>query len=204
MSQQQPNEPHTSSALPGVACMNDVFTTEECQTIRDYHQKWRRADGKVTSQSKPGEDASGSGYRVCQIYNPSTDAQRDALGWCTQRLIEAIQAVNDGYYRFEIKALLEAPNLMRYDAGDHGHYDYHLDIGRNRPNCWRKLSYSLFLNDGFEGGELEFMTGEDLIQHKGPVGTLVLFPSYLLHRVNVVTSGTRWVMVGWAHGDSFR
>ena len=48
------------------------------------------------------------------------------------------------------------------------------------------------------------MTGEDLIQHKGPVGTLVLFPSYLLHRVNMVTAGTRWALVGWAHGGSFR
>ena len=34
-------------------------------------------------------------------------------------------------------------------------------------------------------------------------GTMILFPSYLLHRISEVTRGPRYSMVGWAHGKSF-
>jgi len=203
MSNDRANEPHTCSELPGVAAMDDVFSLEECRAIRDLHREWPGKVGTMTSEARQEESAQPS-YRVCTIHQPSNEAQQESFAWCTQRLIEAIKTVNDGYYRFEVQAMIEPPTLMRYDASERGHYGYHLDIGRNRPNCWRKLSYSIFLNEDFEGGELEFLTGEDSIQHKGPVGTMVLFPSYLLHRVNVVTAGTRWAMVGWAHGGSFR
>ena len=36
------------------------------------------------------------------------------------------------------------------------------------------------------------------------LGRMIIFPSYLLHKINPITSGTRWAMVGWAHGASFR
>ena len=35
------------------------------------------------------------------------------------------------------------------------------------------------------------------------IGTMILFPSYVLHRVSEVTKGTRYSLVGWAHGNSF-
>ena len=60
------------------------------------------------------------------------------------------------------------------------------------------------LNDDYEGGELEFKTGQGIIKYKGPVGRIVIFPSYMLHKVNPVTSDIRWALVGWAHGNSFQ
>ncbi len=36
------------------------------------------------------------------------------------------------------------------------------------------------------------------------VGTMIIFPSYLMHCVREVTEGTRYVVVGWVHGNSFR
>jgi PKHD-type hydroxylase len=35
-------------------------------------------------------------------------------------------------------------------------------------------------------------------------GTLVAFPSYLLHRVTPITSGTRKSLVAWVSGPVFR
>ena len=34
-------------------------------------------------------------------------------------------------------------------------------------------------------------------------GAMVLFPSYLLHRITEITKGTRYSLVGWAHGNSY-
>ena len=86
----------------------------------------------------------------------------------------------------------------------------------------------------YEGGELEFHIGgsehvsskdSDFLtdranslsenaerfkatrsQQSGPeaLGSIILFPSYLVHRVRPITKGTRYAMVGWIHGDSFK
>jgi predicted 2-oxoglutarate/Fe(II)-dependent dioxygenase YbiX len=32
---------------------------------------------------------------------------------------------------------------------------------------------------------------------------MIIFPSYLVHKVMPVTSGTRYALVGWAHGNTF-
>jgi PKHD-type hydroxylase len=34
-------------------------------------------------------------------------------------------------------------------------------------------------------------------------GTMVLFPSFLVHRVTPVRAGTRYAIVGWLHGPPF-
>ena len=35
-------------------------------------------------------------------------------------------------------------------------------------------------------------------------GTLIMFPSYVRHRVTHITRGTRYCVVGWGHGPHFR
>ena len=39
---------------------------------------------------------------------------------------------------------------------------------------------------------------------KEALGSMILFPSYLVHRVLPMTKGTRYAIVGWVHGNSFR
>jgi PKHD-type hydroxylase len=70
----------------------------------------------------------------------------------------------------------------------------------------RKLSISIQLTDPneYEGGEL-YLYDDD----KGTVmdktqGTLILFPSYVLHEVVPVTKGTRNSLVTWVTGKQFK
>jgi len=35
-------------------------------------------------------------------------------------------------------------------------------------------------------------------------GTAIIFPSFLAHKVNKVKSGTRYAVVGWVHGPTFK
>lgn len=62
------------------------------------------------------------------------------------------------------------------------------------------ISFTLFIDEPetYEGGELviETSAGENPI--KGPAGSVYMYPSNTLHRVDAVTSGTRRVAVGWA------
>lgn len=61
------------------------------------------------------------------------------------------------------------------------------------------LSFTLFLSDpaAYEGGELiiDSAGAEDAV--KPPAGTLVLYPSNFLHRVERVNRGERLAAVGW-------
>ena len=66
----------------------------------------------------------------------------------------------------------------------------------------RKLSMSIVLNSDFEGGDLEM--GSDIdIMTKLEEGSIIVFPSFLEHRVTPVTKGTRYSLVAWFVGPPF-
>ena len=65
-----------------------------------------------------------------------------------------------------------------------------------------KLSLTIILNDDFEGGEFEFHNNHSPIKENG-VGTAIVFPSYLVHRVRPITKGTRYSLVSWFCGEPF-
>jgi len=70
----------------------------------------------------------------------------------------------------------------------------------------RKLSFSLQLTDGaeYDGGDLEFFNAAADRATFRKAGTMVIFPSYWMHRILPLTRGQRDVMVGWVHGPSYR
>ena len=106
------------------------------------------------------------------------------------------------------------------------YYDWHCDSQKkvyNKPNTLehgkiRKLSVTCQLTDGSEytGGELEFdfrnydphMREETkhLVKAKEILskGSIIVFPSFLWHRVKPVIKGTRYSLVLWNLGYPFK
>ena len=73
----------------------------------------------------------------------------------------------------------------------------------------RKISVSVILNDDYEGGDLEFLVinakGElEICKITPAVGSAIIFPSYIMHRVTPVTKGTRYSVVAWYGGPPFK
>jgi len=79
----------------------------------------------------------------------------------------------------------------------------------------RKLSMTCQLTDGSEytGGELEFdfrnndppkISNIQKCKEILPKGSIVVFPSFVWHRVKPVTSGTRYSLVVWNLGKPFK
>jgi PKHD-type hydroxylase len=100
-------------------------------------------------------------------------------------------------------------------------YHWHCDDNSNPykskdphfNNKIRKLSVTVSLNEGYEGGELEFDLNNSNDRSKPniikcneikPQGSIVVFPSFLWHRVAPVTKGTRYSLVVWNIGDPWR
>lgn len=94
-----------------------------------------------------------------------------------------------------------------YHASEGGKYDWHHDVDWNNNNGTdRKLSLTVQLSDpnDYDGGNFEFAEVEQLPDSARQQGTVVVFPSYLAHRVMPVTRGVRRSLVAWFSGPKWQ
>lgn len=96
-----------------------------------------------------------------------------------------------------IKSREHTMHLLRYDSS--GHLPAHQDQGISS----RILSVLLYLNDDYEGGEIEFRHSG--IKFKPEAGSVLFFPSNFLyvHEVYPVTKGPRYALPNWYHNIPF-
>lgn len=85
-----------------------------------------------------------------------------------------------------------------------GHYDPHIDTYHAHSDETRKLTVLAFLNDDYEGGKF-FLNpeGTPYYPHQEK-GTILVFPSYMVHGVEPVTKGVRYSCVTWLVGPYFK
>lgn len=187
------------------------------QTILCF--QWPGDCDAVIAQANEGEwmpglvqrsEAAGpeSAIRSCAV---STSIDRTLLA----QLSMAVTGFGNLQFGFEVHGMKDndPTYVMRYATGDH--FTWHVDDGLAEPPLGtRKLSFSLQLSDpnDYDGGDLEFATYSPLVDPDAPPpsqvfrqrGALVVFPSFMLHRISPITRGTRYAMVGWVHGPPFR
>ena len=119
----------------------------------------------------------------------------------------------------------ESCQFTKYGVGQY--YGWHTDSWtkvynkKDDPNTYgkiRKLSVTISLNDPdeYDGGNLEFDFRNDIDfdrnrKHKAkacteirPRGSIIVFPSFVWHRVAPVTRGTRYSLVIWNLGKPFK
>ena len=152
------------------------------------------------------------------------EIRRSDISWANEQWVFDLiwpymsQANNEAGWNFDISSA-ESPQIARYKKG--GFYDWHSDGGAdclstyNKPDNKfldgnaRKLSMSILLNDNFSGGEFQFCTYKEEEPHistsafKG-IGSIIVFPSFIEHRVTPVTKGTRHSLVAWFVGPPFK
>lgn len=86
----------------------------------------------------------------------------------------------------------EGWQLLKY--GKDNHFVKHYDDSKQYP---RTVSMSYYLNDDYEGGEIEFPNFN--LKIKPVANQMIMFPSNYVytHTVHPVISGTRYAIVGW-------
>lgn len=107
---------------------------------------------------------------------------------------------NSEFRRTALPKSLRPPMISRYQPGMA--YGAHVDdalMGKERQTR-SDLSFTIFIADPteYDGGELTIISsiGEDEV--KLPAGSMYLYPSSTIHRVQPVTRGERVAIVGWA------
>lgn len=114
----------------------------------------------------------------------------------------AALSANQQAWKFDITRANQC-DYLKYDVN--GHYHAHTDtfIDPEVKEC-RKLTVLAFLNDDFEGGRLFIQNGYEKIYPPQKPGTILVFPSFMLHGVEPVTKGIRRSIVTWMVGPWFK
>ena len=123
--------------------------------------------------------------------------------WIYRKLASIAVASNNERYWFDLLGFHQELQLTRYSTGDF--FDWHLDFGAGEISA-RKLSMTIQLSesDEYEGGDLEFMINQNIVKAPRKKGTIIVFPSFIMHRVTPITKGVRQSIVGWVSGPPYR
>lgn len=186
----------------------NAFTDEEIKKIQEEAMKVPPEVGKTGKFGSDNETFRKSEIRWLRGNAPYTDGDKVYTGddfiWLYERLWGMMEEANRNLWNFNISHGRDAIQHTIYNEGG-GHYDWHLDVGAQEMRQ-RKISLTVQLTDGddYEGGHLQLWRGQSPLNAPRGKGTVVIFPSYMLHRVTEVTKGTRESLVLWVGGDHYR
>jgi PKHD-type hydroxylase len=122
------------------------------------------------------------------------------------RIMALVQSSNRTNFGVDIVAPFDI-QFTEYRASAKGHYDWHQDVWLESPRPYdRKLSVVVQLDapEAYSGGEFDFFGVESPGERFAPRGSLLVFPSYLQHRVRPVRGGARRSLVTWVEGPRWR
>jgi PKHD-type hydroxylase len=170
---------------------NNAFSKEECQTIINI----AKDKGLIKGTTKGESDVRNS--KISWLYPV------DNIDWVFRRVTDIILNLNERFFKFDLFGLNEGFQFTNYEAPS-GKYGKHVDRGMNMDV--RKLSISIQLTnpEEYEGGELYLYDDDKGIVMDKTQGTLIMFPSYVLHEVMPVTKGERNSLVTWVTGKQFK
>lgn len=180
----------------------DVFTEKELLEI----EKLMTEIPLVESMISGATGVVNTGVRKSKV---SFTNYNEKSSWVFDRINPIIDNLNSRFFNFDINGY-DNLQYSEYHASENGKYDWHMDmyVG-DLPHTdveTRKLSLVLWLNDDYEGGDFEliYQSLESPITIPKEKGKLIIFPSFLFHRVTPVTSGIRKSLVSWISGPKFK
>jgi PKHD-type hydroxylase len=133
--------------------------------------------------------------------------------WIYNLLNPICNYANNSSWRYNTSCQ-EFVQFTEYNPG--GHYNWHHDTTIRGNNLIRKISLVVQLSNPkeYEGGNFEFnLRGLDGLEQDTRVipppefkkqGSVLVFPSFLWHKVYNITKGTRYSLVMWTLGEQLR
>lgn len=172
-----------------------LFNAEQMLEIIQAVDTNSQAGTIIKSESHTRSEDEIRRSRICWL-------DRNQFAWLYDSMWEAAKEGNK-LYGYEIKPIKEDIQVSVYDESQQGFYTWHMDVDPDFMS--RKISISVPLNhpDLYEGGELEFWNGGSVVAPDQKPGFPILFPSWIVHRVNPVTKGRRYSVVCWVSGPDW-
>lgn len=175
-------------------CFQKFFSKEECEEIKNLGKN-NFEEGLINGSKKQVLEKKIRNSKVYFIH-PCSRSE-----WLFRKLTDVITEVNKKLFKFNLTGLDEGLQLTLYEKNCF--YVKHLD--KSFDHKVRKLSVSIQLDDPstYEGGDLLLHTSSTPLIMNKERGSVIFFPSFILHEVKPVTKGKRYSLVCWVTGPNF-
>lgn len=175
---------------------DNVITPAQCKQLIDVGIQNGFEDALIGDQENP--DYYNPDVRNCQL---AMLPFRQLL-WMEDLLSNAIAEINNYNYKFDLVGFSDL-EVIKYNQGTY--FKRHLDNFMGEPEYQRKLTFILQLTnpDEYVGGDLIVYTHKEEERMTRQQGSLIVFPSYTMHEVTELLSGTRYSLIGWVLGPEF-
>ena len=190
--------------LPTQIYWHDFFTAADIDRIIQECQSSELESS--TASHNPNID------NEVRVSNVNFHNRNHQNSWIFDQINFGIEDMNSKFFHFDLYGY-DYFQYSEYHGDKSGKYNFHMDIFTNEESyaspLTRKLSLVLLLSEpgvDFEGGEFQMNVGsEDKLETlQMKKGTLIAFPSFMIHRVTPVTKGIRRSIVNWVEGPKFK
>ena len=147
-------------------------------------------------------------------YNNDATHRKSIIRWVNEEydfknyLMRWVHEANQIAFNVNITPQIGEMQFTEYSSEYKGEFKAHQDINWNNHQPFdRKLSMTIQLSDGadYDGGDFEFVdTPSPHPNQFRTKGSILVFPSYLVHKVSPVVRGTRYSLVCWISGPRWR
>lgn len=187
-----PEEQRPRDTAPDFLCFHSGFSNKQLDDIIQYYRSLGLEEATTIGNTN------GKSFRVAEVN--LMEYNSDSL-WIYERIIQLVEKANQ-QFKFNLDYIVEEPQFIEYKPG--AHIDWHMD--RNPISAIRKLNLSIQLSNpsDYEGGDLLFNRGDQIIKMPRDRGSISFFPSFALHKVSPVTSGVRNSIICWITGPAFQ
>ena len=174
-----------------------IFTIPELLSAEEVQSLLKRLEA-AEAQNKIVDGKTTAGWHAKKVKNNQQLANTPAAP-----LIEEVRKTLLKHPLFQAAARPQRIHTVRFNR-----YTGGMSYGRHTDNALMNgyrsdLSFTLFLSDPetYEGGELTVEGLDSEQAYKLPAGSVIVYPSSSLHRVDAVTRGVRWAAIGWVQSQ---
>jgi len=175
------------------------ISVDVCKDILSYWNDIEAQKGKVGNHDYK-LDASVRSSKINKF--PFSSPQQQIFA---EILEPYITVANRECFGFDLNGFCEF-QIAEYTSGDF--YNEHIDCNLTDSASMRKISITVQLShtNEYDGGDLKFGSNitNPSTESLRNQGTILCFPSFVSHRVEKVTKGKRFALVGWYEGKKWQ
>jgi len=172
-----------------------MYSIEECE----YISKMLKLCADPRFIERPAEDVK----KTSIVYMSLWKRCKDFLG----EFEDLVHHVNNENFGFDLHRFTghEAIHHNVYKEEVSGQYDWHSDGSVGEMYDFKLTAIINLSTEQYEGGNLELFLKRPMhIKGLDNPGSILIFPSYMQHRVTSVTKGERSTVTMWIRGPLFR
>ena len=124
-----------------------------------------------------------------------------------QRLRNMVLDINKNFFGFDLFEINDfiGVNYNKYSAANNGQYNWHSDDVKEKPYDIKLTAILNLSDEEYEGGDFSlFINGEQKIEKFNKRGSLIVFPSWIQHRVSPVTKNSRKTLTLFLTGPNLK